>query len=86
MNILNLKNGDNFKVKRVALRLETGKRLADMGFTAGTQGVIVRCALLGDPIQIRILGYNISIRKSEAAGILIEIPPCKENLENRVNI
>ncbi len=79
MNILNLNRGASFKVKRVTLPRETGKRLADMGFTSGTEGVIVRSALLGDPIQIKILGYNISIRKSEAAGIIVEIPPEEKN-------
>jgi Fe2+ transport system protein FeoA len=33
----------------------------------------VRSALLGDPLQIRILGYNISIRKAEAAGVEVEL-------------
>jgi len=72
MTILDLKNGDKFKVKKVKISKEIGKRLVDMGFTFGVTGKVKRCALLGDPIEVEILGYNISIRKSEADGIEIE--------------
>jgi len=70
--VADLKNGERFKVKRVALAKEVGKRLADMGFTAGAEGVVIRCALLRDPLEVRICGYNVSIRRSEARGIAIE--------------
>jgi Fe2+ transport system protein FeoA len=70
-----LKNGAMFRVKHVRLVKEVGKKLADMGFTNGVEGVVVRSALLGDPIQIRILGYHVSIRKVEAAGIEVEKIP-----------
>jgi Fe2+ transport system protein FeoA len=73
MVLSELKNGDAFKVNRVTLTKEVGKKLADMGFTAGAMGSIVRSALLGDPIQVRILGYHVSIRKMEAAGIEAEM-------------
>jgi Fe2+ transport system protein FeoA len=69
MTIADLGDGDNFRVKRVVLPKEIGKRLVDMGFTGGAEGYVVRSALLGDPLQIKIRGYDISIRKSEAAGI-----------------
>jgi Fe2+ transport system protein FeoA len=73
MTIIDLKHGEEFRIRGVTLGQEIGKRLADMGFTAGTRGTVVRSALLGDPLQIRILGYNISIRKSEAAGVEVEL-------------
>jgi Fe2+ transport system protein FeoA len=72
MVISDLSSGERFRVRRVTLVREIGKKLADMGFTQGVEGAVVRSALLGDPIQIRILEYHISIRKSEAAGIEIE--------------
>jgi Fe2+ transport system protein FeoA len=72
LTIADLKNGDRFKVRKVVLAKEIGKRLADMGFTAGAEGVVVRCALLRDPLQVRIYGYNVSIRRSEARGIAVE--------------
>lgn len=73
MVLSELKNCERFRVKKVTLVKEIGKRLADMGFTRGVEGTIVRSALLGDPIQINILNYNISIRKAEAAGIEVEL-------------
>lgn len=64
--------GNSFQVKRVSLGGEIGKRLADMGFVAGVHGKVVRSALAGDPVQIEILGYQISIRISEAAGVEVD--------------
>ena len=72
MTIMDLKTGDAFVVQGVDLAREIGKRLADMGFTRGVEGRVVRKALLGDPIQIAILGYQVTIRKAEAAGVSIE--------------
>lgn len=78
MFLSELKTGMFFRVNHVTLVKEVGKKLADMGFTSGVEGVIVRSGLLGDPVQIRILGYNVSIRKAEAAGIDVEtIPPAE---------
>lgn len=73
MVIADLKRGDGFKIKKVNLHGEIGKRLSDMGFTEKAEGVVVRSALLGDPIQVKILNYNISIRRSEAKGVSVEL-------------
>lgn len=72
MTISDLTNGDSFRIMGVTLGKEVGKRLADMGFTRGTTGKVVRCALLGDPLQVKILGYDVSIRRSEAEGVMVE--------------
>ena len=72
MTIVDLRKGDRFVVTGVELTRETGKRLADMGFTRGTEGQVVRKALFGDPLQVSILGYQVTIRKSEAAGVIVE--------------
>lgn len=67
-----LPRGESFVVDGVELGGEIGKRLADMGFTGGAKGRVVRKALLGDPIQVEIRGYQVSIRKSEARGVRIK--------------
>ena len=67
-----LKKGEHFRIIRVTHVREVGKKLADMGFIKGVEGLVVRSALLHDPIQIRILGYHVSIRLAEAAGINVE--------------
>ncbi len=71
MTIGDLKTGDTFVVQGVGLSRETGKRLADMGFTRGVEGRVIRKALFGDPFQVSILGYQVSIRKAEADGVLV---------------
>jgi Fe2+ transport system protein FeoA len=48
-------------------------RLREMGLLPGTKVTLVRIAPLGDPIEIQVRGYRLSLRKSEAA--LIEISP-----------
>lgn len=47
-------------------------RLREMGLLTGTPVKLVRIAPMGDPIEIKIRGYNLTLRKSEAAGILVE--------------
>jgi ferrous iron transport protein A len=66
-------NGAAFTVVKVALGKEIGKRLADMGFTEGTAGAVVRKGFFHGPLQVRIRGYDILIRRYEAAGI--EVTP-----------
>lgn len=64
--------GASFKVIRVTLGKEVGKRLADMGFTEGAEGAVVRSGFFRGPLQVRIRGYDILIRRCEAAGIEVE--------------
>ena len=49
------------------------KRLLDMGLTPDTDIEVVRVAPFGDPIQIRIRGYCLSLRKSEAEHVEVEV-------------
>ncbi|GHV21183.1 hypothetical protein FACS189494_06210 [Spirochaetia bacterium] len=65
-------NGASFQVKKVNIEKEIGKRLADMGFTEGAQGAVVRRSFFHGPLQVRILGYDILIRRFEASGIEVE--------------
>ncbi len=73
MTILDLDKGARFKVKAVRIPKEIGKRLADMGFVRGAEGRVVRSALLGDPLQIKICRYDVSIRRAEAAGVEVDL-------------
>jgi ferrous iron transport protein A len=47
-------------------------RLREMGLLPGTEVTLVRTAPLGDPIEIRVRGYHLSLRKSEAAHVVVE--------------
>jgi ferrous iron transport protein A len=47
-------------------------RLLEMGFVAGTPVQLVKVAPFGDPLQFRVRGYHISLRRAEAARIRVE--------------
>ena len=47
-------------------------RLLEMGLIEGTEVQVVRLAPFGDPINIRIRGYHLSLRKAEASRIRVE--------------
>jgi len=58
-------------VRRVEGAPGIRRRLYEMGFVAGTPVRVVRLAPLGDPMQIELHGYHISLRRSEARAILV---------------
>jgi ferrous iron transport protein A len=47
-------------------------RLREMGVLPGTSVTLVRTAPLGDPLEIKVRGYNLTLRKSEAEHIVVE--------------
>lgn len=48
-------------------------RLREMGVLTGTRVTLVRTAPMGDPIEIKVRGYNLTLRKSEAEHVLVEL-------------
>lgn len=48
------------------------RRIMDMGFTKGTSVYVRKVAPLGDPIQVSVRGYELSIRKADAETIEVE--------------
>ncbi len=48
------------------------QRLMQLGLIEGADIEVVRCAPTGDPIEVRVLGYALSLRRVEAALILVE--------------
>jgi ferrous iron transport protein A len=44
-----------------------------MGLTKGTKFTVIRKAPLGDPVQIRLRGYNLSLRKKEVEMLEVEV-------------
>ncbi|MFT3828455.1 MAG: FeoA family protein [Opitutaceae bacterium] len=63
--------GTRAKVTGFVLPPATHQRLLEMGLTTGTECTVVRYAPLGDPVEIRVRGYHLSLRQSEAAGVQI---------------
>jgi Fe2+ transport system protein FeoA len=64
--------GTKWCVVRVEGADPIAQRLMEMGFVRGAQIEIVRFAPLGDPMQISVLGYQLSLRRSEARRIAVE--------------
>ncbi len=54
------------------------KRLLDMGLVPGAEIRVVRVAPLGDPVEYMVKGYRLSLRRSEAAHVLVERLPCED--------
>ena len=48
-------------------------RLREMGVLPGTAVTLVRTAPLGDPLEIQVRGYSLTLRKSEAAHVVVDL-------------
>ncbi len=68
-----LKKGDKGKIVKIIGTGNVSRRLVDMGLVTGSEVELQRIAPLGDPIEIKVKGYNLSLRKEEAASIKIEV-------------
>lgn len=49
------------------------KRIIDMGFIGGESIKVLKYAPLGDPIEIKVMNFNLSLRKTEAALIEVKV-------------
>jgi len=66
------KPGQRAKIRCHHAKGAIRQRLLDLGFVPGTEIDMVRSAPLGDPIQCKVSGYNVTLRKSEAELIELE--------------
>jgi Fe2+ transport system protein FeoA len=64
--------GSTATVSEIKLPPESRPRLMEMGLLVGTRVELVRFAPLGDPVEIRIRGYNLTLRKHEAEQIFVQ--------------
>lgn len=73
INRLNeLKVGQGGCVVKLEAQGPVRRRILEMGVTLGTEVVVTGTAPLGDPIEITVKGYHLSLRKEEAANIWVE--------------
>ena len=79
MQFGDMKVGDSAVILNVGGEGQLRKRLLDLGVTKGTRVTMVRIAPFGDPIEIQLRGYRLTLRKSEAA--IVEIGPVQEAAE-----
>lgn len=66
------KVGETLTVKKIEGEGAVKRRLMDMGFTKGCEIYIRKVAPLGDPVEITIRGYELSVRKEDAKVIQVE--------------
>ncbi len=71
MTLATLNNGEHGKVVALKGDNAVSKRLMEMGIVPGVSLRVIKSAPFGDPLEIRVLGYNLAVRKSEASQIEI---------------
>ncbi|SHG67167.1 ferrous iron transport protein A [Thermosyntropha lipolytica DSM 11003] len=64
--------GERAKVAKVEGRGAVRRRIMDMGLVPGVEVEVERYAPLGDPLEIKIKGYHLSLRLEEAAYVMVE--------------
>ena len=64
--------GKTATVAEINLPPAARPRLMEMGLLVGTKVELVRFAPMGDPVEIKVRGYNLTLRKSEAEQILVQ--------------
>jgi ferrous iron transport protein A len=73
MTLRDLAVGESGRVTGLgAERTPYRRRLLSMGLTPGTEFTITRVAPLGDPVQLSVRGFSLSLRKDEAAIVQVE--------------
>lgn len=65
--------GTTGTIHRLSCRGRLRRRLMDMGIVAGTPFKLERKAPLGDPIELKLKGFNLTLRKEEAGDIWVEV-------------
>jgi ferrous iron transport protein A len=75
-----LKPEEKGRIVKVGGRGRIRQRLLDMGVVSGTEVEVQRVAPLGDPMEISIKGYNLAMRKKEAADIQVEVIYLRSNM------
>ena len=65
--------GESVTVRRLTGEGAIKRHIMDMGITKGTDVFVRKVAPLGDPIEVTVRGYELSLRKSEAENILVSL-------------
>lgn len=72
MRLADLARGKRARIVEISGGDEIAVRLLEMGLTPGVEVVFLGAAPLGDPIEIDVRGYRLSVRRSEAARVEVE--------------
>ena len=72
MTLKEAKVGDTVKVIKIDGAGPVKRRIMDMGITKGVEIYVRKVAPLGDPFELNVRGYELSIRKADAEMIIVE--------------
>lgn len=72
MNLKDVKVGETVTIKTVTGTGPVKRRIMDMGLTKGQSVYVRKVAPLGDPVEITVRGYELSLRKADAQMIEVE--------------
>ena len=72
MTLKDIKVGQSATVIKVSGEGVLKRRIMDMGITKGTKIFVKKVAPLGDPLELTVRGYQLSIRKKDAEMIVVE--------------
>ena len=72
MTLKEVKVVDTVTVKKLNGQGATKRRIMDMGITKGVEVFVRKVAPLGDPIEVTVRGYELSLRKADAAMIDVD--------------
>lgn len=73
MNLAQLKPGQSGMITVIGAVGPLKRRLMDMGVLVGERVQVIKIAPLGDPIEVLVKSYRLSLRKQEAQGIAVEV-------------
>ncbi len=72
-NLREVKVGQTCKVKKLHGEGAVKRRIMDMGLTKGVEVYVRKVAPLGDPMELNVRGYELSIRKADAEMVEVEL-------------
>ena len=72
MKLSELKKGQSGRISKLSCSGSLKSKLVEMGVLNGERIKVIRIAPLGDPIEVLIKRYKLSLRKKDAEGILVE--------------
>lgn len=73
MTLKEVKTGTTVKVVKISGEGAIKRRIMDMGLTKGVEVFVRKVAPLGDPVEVTIRGYELSVRKTDAELIEVEV-------------
>lgn len=73
MTLREAKPGCKVSVKKLSGQGPVKRRIMDMGITKGVEISVIKTAPLGDPVEVNVRGYELSVRKADAEFIEVEV-------------